>query len=131
MIKVLIVLIVTILLSGCLFPGSPVYFNFKSKNPTAADSIVVISLPNDIDYQYKSKNVNADSILLISPITSKTHKMKPITQQYADGIPLSYHSAYVRQWWNLKKLKKTEFIALEKYISGKLVVDTFYKENRP
>jgi hypothetical protein len=120
-----------ILLCGCLFPGSPVYFNFKSKNPTAADSLVVISLPHDIDYQYKSKNFNADSILLINPITSKMHRMKPITTQYADGIPLSYQSAYVRQWWNLKKLKKTEFIALEKHIGNKLVVDTFYKANNP
>ena len=129
--KMVLVLLMAILLCGCLVPGSPVYFSFKSKNPTAADSLLVISFPNEIDYQYKSKNFNADSILLINPITSKTHKMKPITQQYADGKPLSYHSAYVRQRWNLKKLKKTEFIALEKYVSGKLVVDTFYKANRP
>ncbi len=55
--KIVFYFLFVILLTGCLVPGAPQYFNFESKNSQRLDSLVVISFPNHIDYQYWQNDV--------------------------------------------------------------------------
>lgn len=113
-------------LTGCLVLGAPQRFHFKTQSPNPVDSVILVSFPNEIDYQYWQGNLKLDSIYLVNPFSFNSQKMKSVNRYYQQP---SYMSVYDRQRWNLKKVRRMNFVLLKKYQNNAVMIDTFYRVN--
>ena len=103
------------LLTGCLMPPPPKHFTFKSRNVKSPDSIVLVSYPNNINYQYWGDIYKPDSIYMTDPFTHQEQKMEIIDIKRQDVRRIFYMSIYKKDRWNLKRVRKVDFLSVKKY----------------
>jgi hypothetical protein len=121
--KYVLLLMVMVLSSGCLMLGAPHYYNYKSTHANA-DSIVVISYPSRLDYQYRFTKNKWDSVLVLDPIHLVYQKMT--LKENASFYPKAYYSFYKNERWNLKKMEKVNSVLVKSYQQNLADVDTLY-----
>jgi len=109
--------------SGCLMLGAPHYYNYQSTDENA-DSIVVISYPSRLDYQYRFTKNKWDSVLVLDPIHLVYQKMT--LKENASFYPKAYYSFYKNERWNLKKMEKIKSVVVKRYQQNLADVDTLY-----
>jgi len=121
--KYLLLILVMIFCSGCLMLGAPHYYNYQ---PTygKTDSVVVISYPSRLDYQYRFTKNKWDSVLVFDPINMVFQKMT--LKENANFYPKAYYSLYKNERWNLKKMEKVKSIVVKRYQQNLVDVDTLY-----
>ena len=121
--KYLLLLMVVVSGSGCLMLGAPHYYNYQSTDENA-DSIVVISYPSRLDYQYRFTKNKWDSVLVLDPIHLVYQKMT--LKENASFYPKAYYSFYKNERWNLKKMEKIKSVVVKRYQQNLANVDTLY-----
>ncbi len=107
-----------LLFVGCLVPGAPHFYYYKSNRPHGYDSIKVISTPGRLEYKYYFKD-ELDSILIYDPIDRNFQRMTR-----SDDSMFFYFRK--NETSNLKKIEKVKKLVLKKVISGKVHYDTLY-----
>lgn len=91
--KYILPVLFVLLSSGCLMLGAPHYYNYKLPNHNA-DSVVVISYPSQLDYQYRFAKNEWDSVFVFDPIHQRFQKMQ--LKENANFYPKAYYSFYKR-----------------------------------
>lgn len=104
----IIPLLVTLVLisgSGCLVPGSPHHFGYRSTlDPN--DSVDLVSMAHNIEYRVLLKGTVADSVFVLSPIDNKFKKMQ--TEKYFGNF---YYESR-QKVRGIKKIEKADTIVL-------------------
>lgn len=99
-----------ILLSGCLFPISPLYYHFKSTSRNQKDSVLIVSYPGkQLEYRYQANGY--DSVLIFDSALGIYKTMK-----FGDSY----------SYWKKEdeKAKKIDAIYFKKYAKGTIQYDT-------
>lgn len=121
--KYLLLLVVMVFASSCLMLGAPHYYNYQSTRENI-DSILVISYPSRLDYQYRFTKNRWDSVMVFDPIQPGFKKMMLI--ENVDFYPKAYYSLYKIERRNLIKMKNVKSIIVKRYQQNIADVDTFY-----
>lgn len=121
--KYLLLIMVMVFSSGCLMLGAPHYYNYQSPYGNT-DSIMVISYPSRLDYQYRFTRNKWDSVLVFDPIHLAFQKMT--LKENVNFYPKAYYSLYKNERWNLKKMEKVKSIVVKRYQQNLVDVDTLY-----
>ncbi|MBE5320014.1 hypothetical protein IM793_12650 [Pedobacter sp. MR2016-19] len=102
----LIAVMVIIGTSGCLMPGAPHHFGYRSTmNPK--DSIDIATTSYHVVYRLLSKGMNADSIFVLSPIDNKFKKMK-VDKDFGEV----YYTSPRYKVRDVRKIEKTDTVVL-------------------
>lgn len=120
--KYLLLLVVMVVGSSCLMLGAPHYYNYQSTRGNI-DSVVVISYPSKLDYQYRFTENRWDSVMVFDPIQPGFKKMMLI--ENADFYPKAYYS-YRSESRNLIKMRNIKSIFVKRYQQNIADVDTLY-----
>ena len=121
--KYILPVLVVLLCSGCLMLGAPHYYHYKLPNHKA-DSIMVISYPSQLDYQYRFAKNEWDSVFVFDPIHQLFQKME--LKENANFYPKVYYSFYKKEHGNVKKMDKVKSVVLKRYQQNSVYVDTLY-----
>ncbi|RLJ77642.1 hypothetical protein BCL90_2741 [Pedobacter alluvionis] len=113
--------ILLLLCCGCLVPGAPHWFKYKS-NGKYVDSVIIISYPNALTYKYKSAKRDYDSILVLDPIHRVFRRMEIKENFYFNETP--HYSFHKRESWNLVKMEKVDYVIIKRYHLHSVTVDT-------
>jgi hypothetical protein len=92
--------------------GAPHDYIYQSARKNV-DSVVVISYPSRLDYQYRFIKNKLDSVKVFDPIQLDFKKM--ILIENVDFHPEAYYSFYKNESWNLIKMKNVEAIIVKRY----------------
>lgn len=103
--------------------GAPHYYIYQSTRENV-DSVIVISYPSRLDYQYRFTKNKWDSVKVFDPVQLQFKKMTLV--QNVDFYPKAYYSFYKNERWNLIKMKNVEAIIVKRYQQNIADVDTLY-----
>lgn len=104
-IKILAVAIIAPYLTGCLIPGAPHHFGYRSTlNPS--DSVDLVSMPHHIEYRLLPKGTDADSVFVLSPIDNTFKKMQ------VDKYFGNFYYESRQKVGDIKRIEKTDTVVL-------------------
>ena len=109
-----LLILMTIGLSGCLVPGAPHYYAFRSTSPLRQDSGYVVSFPQQrAEYQFRSSAY--DSVFVFDPVQGGYRKMTS-NNFYAYRTNASE-----------KQIKELTAVHLKTYTKGTVKFDTLLR----